>query len=380
MKRTLQLDFIRGLFLIVIAIVHFLSWENIIIKFTNEILGWVSAAEGFVFLSGLTAGLVYTHKYIEKGEKFISVASRKRAWLIYKYHVILFLAAMLIMFTHDFMQSYWRTYHDLIFENPFLAVFLGSLLIYQPTYMDILPMYAIFILFIPITIRYFQRGYHWQVLALSFSIYLLGTFNPATTYINSIFAEYSINTGYFNILCWQPLFISGLFFGFLFYHGKTKKMQNSLPLFYIALSISVPFFIVKFFYSSFFSAYFTGFDVEYWTSKEYLRPLRLLNFTVLSIVITSLATRYAEWFKFKPLVYLGRYSLEVFAFHILVVVLMKPLSNYLNTFYAIKLTERYYLYPFGSILLLVVLLSLFLAPTLMDRKTYSLKKASKQVT
>ena len=140
----------------------------------------------------------------------------------------------------------------------------------------------------------------------------------------------------------------------------------------------MPLFVVKFFYSSFFSAYLAGFDVDYWTSKEYLRPLRLLNFTVLSIVVTSLATRYAEWFKYKPLVYLGKNSLEVFAFHILVVILVKPLSNYLNTFYAIKVSERYYLYPFGSILLVIVLLSLFLAPTLMDRKTYSLKKAREQ--
>lgn len=216
------------------------------------------------------------------------------------------------------------------------------------------------------------------MLALSFVIYLLGTFNPAIFNISRFFTAYSINTGYFNILCWQLLFIAGLFFGFLFYHGKTEKMQNNLPLFYIALSISVPLFVVKFFYSSIFYTYFTGFDVEYWVNKEYLRPIRLLNFAAVTAVVMFLATRYEAWFKYKPFVYLGKYSLEVFTFHILLVVLLKPLGNYLNTIYAIQLTERYYFYPFGTVLLLIVVLpSLFLAPLLFDRKTYRLK-ASKQ--
>lgn len=372
-KRNHQLDFLRGLFLVVILIVHFLSRENIIIKFTNEVLGWVSAAEGFVFLSGLTAGLVYTSKFIEKGKDFISVACRKRAWLIYKYHIGLFLLAIIIMFSHEFMSSFWKEYYSLIFQDPLLAAFVGGVLLHQPNYLDILPMYAIFILFIPITIKYFQKGYCCHVLIISFLIYLVGTFNLFPLPFAQYLSDQSINTGFFDILCWQFLFIVGLFLGFLYYHGKTDRIQTSRMLLWLALSICVPLFIAKFFFGEYFYTRFDSFSIEYWTNKEQLRPLRLLNFAAISIVVTYIASKYGEWFSFKPLIYLGKHSLEVFAFHIILVMLFKPLESYLNTFFAIKVNDFYSIYPLGTLLLLAVIIALFLAPALKTQKISSLR-------
>src|SRR5688572_23987017 len=149
MNRILQVDFFRGFFLIIIITNHFLSSKNIIFHFTHELIGWITAAEGFVFLSGLTAGIVYSRKLEEKGKDFISLASKKRAWTIYKYHILLFIFISIILVAHPANQQYWlenHTEYKLLLENPLKYALLSSSLLFQPTFMDILPMYALFIL------------------------------------------------------------------------------------------------------------------------------------------------------------------------------------------------------------------------------------------
>ena len=55
--------------------------------FTDQSIGIFSAAEGFVFLSGLLAGWVYTRKYRTKGNDGLWAASTDRARSIYRWHV-----------------------------------------------------------------------------------------------------------------------------------------------------------------------------------------------------------------------------------------------------------------------------------------------------
>jgi hypothetical protein len=55
----LQLDTLRGFMLVAIAINHL---DTELRVFTDYVFGFVSTAEGFVFLSGLVAGLVYTRR------------------------------------------------------------------------------------------------------------------------------------------------------------------------------------------------------------------------------------------------------------------------------------------------------------------------------
>src|SRR6266850_5514249 len=55
-KRDRRLDALRGLMLVIITIDHL---PSAFAAFTYQSLGFVSAAEGFVFLSGYVAGMVY---------------------------------------------------------------------------------------------------------------------------------------------------------------------------------------------------------------------------------------------------------------------------------------------------------------------------------
>jgi len=365
MNRIIQVDFFRGLFLIIITTNHFLSWQNIIFYFTSEFIGWVTAAEGFVFLSGLTAGIVYSRKLVEKGEAFISLAARKRAWTIYKYHLILFLLAIIIICSHSFMIEFWFSNYDdfkLIFRKPVLAMLLGSILLYQPIYLDILPMYALYILLLPLTLKYLEKGKHRLVLAFSFIVYLIGTFDLVSKAFDHFNILTEVETGFFNLLSWQLLFISGLYLGFLTYKNKTSYLLQNKKLFYSAILVCMVLFVSR---NVIRQADNLQLNLDYWISKENLGPLRLLNFSAILMVMSYLASRYKQWFSFGPVCHLGKYSLEVFSLHILLIIIFKPLQDLTNDFYAVKLTNSLYFYPWATIMLLLVLLpALFLAPTL----------------
>ena len=276
------------------------------------------------------------------------------------------------------MKEHWfHSFQEfkLIFTEPTLAVLLSTILFYQPIYLDILPMYAIYIWLLPYALKYFQRGYQWPILAASFTLYAIGTFNLVSLFFKDFELTDQVNTGFFNLLSWQFIFILGLYLGFLSYQGKTSNILQHKKLFYGAIAMSAALFVLKFIsrHSSTFPI-----DLSFWASKEDLGPLRLLNFFALLTVISYIAHNNKHWFTFKPLCFLGRYSLEVFAMHIMLVILFRPLKEYSNGFYVIKLTNHLYFYPLASLMLLFILIPLlFLVPVLKNSiKNKSLPKAA----
>jgi fucose 4-O-acetylase-like acetyltransferase len=83
-----------------------------------------------------------------------------------------------------------------------------------------------------------------------------------------------------------------------------------------------------------------------------------------------MASRYKKGFNFKPFCYLGKYSLEVFSFHILLVIVFKPFKEYSNQFYALAITENLNFYPWATFMLFFMLLpALFLAPLIKNNIT-----------
>ncbi|WP_172798142.1 OpgC domain-containing protein [Pontibacter akesuensis] len=375
MNRSHQLDFFRGLFLILILVDHYLTWDNLVMKFTSEFIGWVSAAEAFVFLSGLTAGLVYTYKLADKGEAYIKKAATKRALDIYKYHTILFLLTLLILFSHKPIRLFWMsTFSDIVHE-PMLATLKGFLLLYQPLYLDILPMYAVFLLFVPLAIRSFRNGNHLLLLSISFLLYLIGTFELVSPLMGPNFFQVRVNLGYFNLLSWQFLFVIGIFIGFLAYYKKVERLKQNIPLLTVALIITITLFLLKLLDVS-----FLNFNLGFWTEKGHLRPLRLLNFAAIFTIVTFVSFRFRSWFKYKPINYLGKHSLEVFSFHILLIILFKPFGAYLNSLWKIKLSETTYIYPYSTLLLLVLIPALYVAPIIMKKRSYGPIKLKRPVS
>src|SRR5262249_2044243 len=93
-KRDLRLDLLRGLFLVYMILYHFHhSW---VVNFTYERLGSVSAAEGFVFLSGMVVGLVYLPMLQQQGFKVMAKRVWRRATHIYLADVVPLTALILL--------------------------------------------------------------------------------------------------------------------------------------------------------------------------------------------------------------------------------------------------------------------------------------------
>ena len=93
---------------------------------TDQPLGLFTAAEGFVFLSGLLAGWVYTRKFRSVGREGLWQATVDRAKSIYWWQVGALLASfVLVRLTERFFGYCSPTVPKLFFEHPLEALGLG---------------------------------------------------------------------------------------------------------------------------------------------------------------------------------------------------------------------------------------------------------------
>ena len=79
-QRLWQIDALRGLMLVLMAVTHL---PTRLASPLGQPFGYVSAAEGFVLLSGFMAGMVYTRKQQRDGASGLREAFLQRAWKIY---------------------------------------------------------------------------------------------------------------------------------------------------------------------------------------------------------------------------------------------------------------------------------------------------------
>ncbi|MCX6218606.1 OpgC domain-containing protein [Spirosoma sp.] len=370
MERNNQIDFFRGFLLILITINHFVSETNIIIRLTRESIGWVEGASGFVYLSGFTVGLVYTNKFIKKGGNEIRSAAIKRSWLIYKFHIGVFFVTLLAVLTLGFVRAHWAPYYGTMLANPIAASILALFFLYQPQNMDILPMYAVFLLFVPWIIVHLQKhpkGY-FVVLLISSIVYLIGTFELLL--INHYRYSWSrwVDPGYFNMLSWQIIFVVGIILGNLAYKKKLGDLLDKPYIVWAALVVAVSLFLIKNLVALHLIE-ITDYDINFWSAKKYLRPLRLINVAAVFILIRWLMVKKPTWFQYKPVAYLGKNSLEVFAFHIILVLLFSSFNAHLTSLSAYRVFGSYYFYPLETLLTCTVVAALYLAPTLWNITT-----------
>jgi hypothetical protein len=302
--RDLRFDSLRGLFLVCMTVNH-LPTE--IRMFTDQSLGIFSAAEGFVFLSGLIAGWVYTRKYRSQGPEGLLSASVKRAQSIYRWHVGSFLAAFVCIRLTEVVLGYCSpSVPKLFFEHPFEALGLGVSLLYQPGLLDLLPMYCGFVLLLPLVIRALEAGKDWIVLSLSGAAWLAMQWAPAVDGA----PLYPINTGSFNLIAWQFLFLLGVVAGHARISGRSQASRPNPWI--IAACAAV-------------AAYGIGIRDAGWPSlwpertygmflnKPALGLFRLADFGAVAYLVACFGARFPRALTWRPLAFLGRHSLAVVA-------------------------------------------------------------------
>jgi hypothetical protein len=302
--RDLRFDTLRGLFLVIMTVNHLPTELR---RITDQSVGLFSAAEGFVFLSGLMAGWVYTRRFRSQGPAGLWTAASERAKSIYRWHVGSVLAAFVLVQLTERLVGYCSpAVPRLFFEHPALSLGLGVSLLYQPGLLDLLPMYCGFVMLLPTVIRSLESGRRSLVLAISGGVWLAVQWAPPVDGA----PLYPINTGSFNLLAWQFLFVAGVVVGHARACGRPQVSRPSPWVLAGAAAVAV---------------YGIGVHYAQWpalwpdrvfgvlVNKPALGLLRMADFGCVAYLFGVLGAQFPGALTWRPLAFLGRHSLAVVA-------------------------------------------------------------------
>jgi hypothetical protein len=214
--RDLRLDMFRGIALVMIFINHVPG--TVYETLTSRNFGFSDAAEAFVFMSGMAAGLAYSNGF-RAGPLWLAVARVwARARQLYFVHITItmlclaiFAAAALWFNLPEVMQ---RNNVTAIYGKP-LATLIGiPILGHQLGYLNILPLYTVLLLATPPLL---MIGLRRPYLLLGLSVALWAVAGQFRFNIPSF-----PNSGgwFFNPFSWQLLFVVGLLSGAAMKVGK----------------------------------------------------------------------------------------------------------------------------------------------------------------
>src|ERR1700677_3875688 len=216
LERRPELDALRGLFLVWMTLTHLPTRFS---DFTNQPIGFVSAAEGFVFISALLVGRIYMRDTLENA---IGVRAElwKRSLQIYAYHLLMLtllftVAAAYAVHAHKAALNHLLNFY---LAHPFVAVVGSVLLLYCPPLLDILPMYVTFLFFTPLLLSAAVRFGWRKILLASGLLWMLAQFGLRDLVHNWIVNITHLKiplqeSGAFNLFAWQAIWIFGLSLG-----------------------------------------------------------------------------------------------------------------------------------------------------------------------
>jgi hypothetical protein len=334
--RLIELDILRGFLLLWMTLTHLPTKASII---SNQTFGFVSGAEGFIFLAAFMVGQIEHRVEQKRGERGTLLDVSKRTTRIYIYHC----ALLAIAFT--LIARVGIALHSLALQNllsfylqhPKQATIAAALLQYRPSLLDILPMYIVFMLLTPLARKIAQRWSWDPVIFISFAVWTAAQFGLRHwLYTRSDLFGLSVPenaTGAFDLYGWQLLWMVGLALGSIYADSIGRPTEPTarqpgidLPGWVLRLSFLVAgvFFILR--YSP--ADRWVDPAVYGWLiDKWHLGAARIINFSAIAIILTRFGARIAALPFIKPLASLGQASIEVFSVHVLFCVAGNALSK-----------------------------------------------------
>ena len=235
--RLVELDILRGFLLLWMTLTHLPTKASLI---SNQTFGFVSGAEGFIFLSGFMIGQLEARIERRSGPQATISDLMKRLRRVYFYHGLLLaitftvVAAIAIRFARPSLQNLLSFY----FAHPLHAVLAAALLRYRPSLLDILPMYVIFLAVTPLARRVARRWGWDPVVYASFAVWASGQFGFRDWVYNHVYlfnlGVPKDSIGAFDMFAWQLLWIVGLALGSIYSEqlaeaSQTEANQRDLP-------------------------------------------------------------------------------------------------------------------------------------------------------
>src|SRR3954449_714618 len=311
-ERELRLDLFRGMALWLIFVDHLPA--NILTWFTIRNYGFSDATEIFIFISGYTAAFVYGRAMLQAGFVVATARIMRRVWQIYVAHVFLFtifLAEISYVATNFNNPLYSEEMGIMDFlKQPDVTIVQALLLRFRPVNMDVLPLYIVLMLFLPL-ILWLMKWRTDVTLALSAALYAL------TWHFDWYLSAYPNGTWFFNPLAWQLLFVFGAWCAL---GGATRlapalrsPITTWLAIVYLVFAFGVTL-----------TWYFPrlGFLMPHWLG-EWMYPIDKTNLDVLRfahfLALAALTVHFIprDWpvlrsVWLRPAILCGQHSLEIF--------------------------------------------------------------------
>ena len=223
--RDIRLDFFRGIAMFIILIAH--TPGNFLTLWIPARWGFSDATEIFVFCSGMASAIAFGRTFDNAGWALGTTRVAYRVWQVYWAHVGLFCAtvALTVWLTSlpDSPRNYWGQLNlwPLFVDSErwsnadnWLAF---MTLRYVPNYFDILPMYMVVLVMMPLVMA-LSRVNLWAVAAFVLIVWimaqeaLLSAFGLAHLHLELPAEPWSDRHWFFNPFGWQLIFFAGFAF------------------------------------------------------------------------------------------------------------------------------------------------------------------------
>jgi len=358
MRRLEILDGMRGYFLVFMMLNHLtFAGGYLLVKINHGELGYVQDAQGFVFLSGLLVGMVYTGRMKKQGYAAGAQKVRKRAFELYRYAIGSIATVVVLALLMKGSQTYWEPWlWELSQPDP---VFAGAaaLLLYQPTYMDILPQYILYLLVSPPLIWLCMTGRWRTVVAVSALLWVavqVGLDYPLGDGVRSFLAwlyDGDLFRTAFNIFAWQVVFMSGLIIGALTATGQIDWKKAMDPrrsvwawtafggvLIFMAMRLGFTFNVMPEDMAKQVAGLDNRVDFSFIYLVNFIATGYLVAWTIMAgprsenAMVRTLGNGLSWLFSLSFLRLLGRHSLQVYTFHVILVYLLKVFEHHHGPF------------------------------------------------
>lgn len=316
LERKAELDALRGLFLVWMTLTHLPTRFS---DFVNQPLGFLSSAEGFVFISALLVGRLYIRDWVQDPRN-----ARARLWKrslkIYGYHLLMLALAFTVVaaFAVHTHKAALMNLLDFYLQRPKSAIVGSVLLLYCPPLLDILPMYVTFLFFTPMMLAAAVRwGWKW-ILAASGLVWLLAQFGLRDVVHNWVVHITHLRiplqeTGAFNLFAWQGLWIVGLWLGAK--SATRTEIFRRVPGWVAALAASACVFFIGIRFG-WLGPHLTQQSLGFKLDKWQIGPLRVINLVAFTTLVYWARKYLVKLVAIEPFLTLGKASLKVFCAHL----------------------------------------------------------------
>jgi hypothetical protein len=318
MQRQPVLDVLRGFLLVMMTMTHLPTvWSSSL----GQPFGFISAAEGFVFLSAFLAGKIFIERQQVLGTAAATQWMFGRAFRLYLLHLALLVLAFTVVawIATTFERPAARNLLHFYLQSPHRAALGAAVLAYQPPLLDILPMYILFLVATPAVMGVTARHGWATVLAASVTIWVAAQFGLRRFMYGLVshLVGWDIpmaEAGAFDLFAWQFLWVLGLWFGALGFGHARQVLASGAGVLHLALVTACAMLFWRHYSGP------MGFEDSarhlFWIDKWTLSPVRIVNLAALVLVFVGFGAGLMNRIRLPGLELLGRASLWVFVAHI----------------------------------------------------------------